>query len=30
MTSKQFEALPRDKQLERFEAYKKAATCSNK
>ena len=30
MTSKQFEKLPREKQLERFEAYKKAATRPNK
>lgn len=25
MTSKQFESLPRSKQLERFDTYKKAA-----
>lgn len=30
MTSKQFEQLPRNEQLERFERYKKAATCPNK
>ncbi len=30
MTSKQFEQLPRSKQLERFDRYKKAATCANR
>lgn len=29
MTSKQFAELPRTKQLELFERYKKAASCAN-
>lgn len=29
MTCKEFAALPRSQQIERFNAYKKAASCSN-